>query len=78
MADAGVPRQGAHVAGAEDVAHQPAPLVHRKVLTIAGGDAGGILATMLQQQQTVIQQLVDRRCADSPQDPTHMASTLEK
>ncbi|MNN67152.1 hypothetical protein D3C81_1827720 [compost metagenome] len=61
LADARGARQAAHVAGTENVAHQAVGLVHVESTAVGGGDAGSILSAMLQQQQAVVNQLVDRR-----------------
>ncbi|MFM2065281.1 MAG: hypothetical protein RLZZ584_190 [Pseudomonadota bacterium] len=58
LAQADIARQRAHVAGAEDVAHHAARLVHEELGAARGDDAGGVLAAVLQQQQCVIDQLV--------------------
>jgi hypothetical protein len=60
MGDAPIAHQVAHVAGAEHVAHKPRAFMHVESPALAGGDAGGILAAMLQHLQTVIEQLIDR------------------
>ena len=61
LAEADVARQRAHVAGAKDVAHHAARLLHEALGALHRDDAGGVLAAMLQQQQGVVDQLVDRR-----------------
>src|ERR1700681_1454003 len=71
MADAGVAHELAHVAGAEDVAHVTGRLVHVKHRTLAGHDAGRVLTSVLQEQQAVIQDLVDRRMRNSADDSAH-------
>src|SRR3546814_10780404 len=58
LAQAAIARQRAHVAGAKHVAHQPMGLVHIKKLIERSSDARSILATMLQQQQAIVDQLV--------------------
>lgn len=64
-------RQGAHVARAEYVAHQAMRLVHIELVALRRRDARGVLPAMLQQQQAVIEQLVDRPAPDDPYDSTH-------
>src|ERR1019366_780817 len=71
MADAGVARKLAHVARAEDVAHVTRRLVHVKYRALAGHDAGRVLTPVLQQQQAVIQELVNRRMRNGADDSTH-------
>jgi hypothetical protein len=63
--------QRAHVAGAEHVAHHALGLVHEDLAALQGDDAGRVLAAMLQQQQRVVDQLVDRALADDPNDSAH-------
>ena len=60
LAQPHVAAQRTHVARAEHIAHHAAGLVHEVLVALHGHDAGGILPTMLQQQQGVIDQLVDR------------------
>jgi len=60
MGNPAAPGQPTHIASPEDIAHLTAALVHREGLAIRGGNARGILATMLQQQQSVVEQLIDR------------------
>ena len=63
--------QPAHVAGAKDVAHHAARLVHEALGALHRDDAGGILAAVLQQQQRVVDQLVDGRLRDDADDAAH-------
>ena len=56
-----MPGSAAHVAGAEHVAHHAARLVHEALRALHRDDAGGVLPAVLQQQQRVVDQLVDRR-----------------
>ena len=74
VGDAGVAHERAHVAGAEDVAHEPAALVHVERAFVGGDDAGGILAAVLQHQQPVVEQLVDGRLGDYADDSTHASA----
>src|SRR3546814_3769175 len=46
--------------------------VHVEKMTMRGGDAGGILPTMLQQQQAVVDQLIDRALPDNAHNSTHI------
>lgn len=71
LADARGARQGTHVARAEYVAHQAVRLVHIELVALRRRNARGILPAMLQQQQAVIEQLVDRPAPDDPYDSTH-------
>jgi len=71
LADAGRAGQRAHVARAEHVAHQAVRLVHIELVALRRRNARGVLPAMLQQQQAVIEQLVDRPAPDDPYDSTH-------
>ncbi len=51
--------------------HQAVRLVQVELTALRGSDAGRILAPMLQQQQAVIEQLVDRPAPHNPYDSTH-------
>ena len=71
VCDADVAEQLAHVACAEHVAHEAAALVHVKRAALGGYDPGRILPAMLQHQQAVVEQLIDRRLGDDTDDSTH-------
>ena len=71
MADAPVTGQRTHVAGAENVADQPRPLVQMKGIAFRRCNTGGILPAVLQYHQPVIEQLVDRRCRHDSENPAH-------
>ncbi|MNI32218.1 hypothetical protein D3C73_861240 [compost metagenome] len=71
LADAGRTGQRPHVARTENVAHQAVSLVHIELVALRRRDARGVLPAMLQQQQAVIEQLVDRPAPDDPYDSTH-------
>ena len=60
MRNPAAPWQSPHIPSAKDIANLPTALVHREGLAVRGGDAGGILAAMLQQEQSVIEKLIDR------------------
>ena len=47
------------MASLEYILHQPIIFMHKKCIAIRGDNACGILTTMLQHQQTIIQQLID-------------------
>ena len=74
LAQPHLPRQAAHVARAEDIAHHAARLVHEALGALHGDDAGSVLAAVLQQQQRVIDELVDRRGGDRADDAAHGGS----
>ena len=71
VADARAAGQVAHVAGAEDVPHETHGLVHVKLQAVERGDARGVLAAMLKQQQSVIEPLVDRFVGDESDNAAH-------
>ena len=71
LAQADIARQGAHVARAKHVAHHALGLVHVKLAPLLGDDASGILTPVLQQQQSVIDQLVDGGFADDADYAAH-------
>ncbi len=60
LAEADPARQRPHVAGAKDVADHAARLLHEALRPLHGDDAGRVLAAVLEQQQGVVDQLVDR------------------
>ena len=71
LAQAAVAWQGTHVAGAKHIAHHAFGFVHEEFAVKLGDDARSVLASMLQEQQGVINQLIDRRVADNASDSTH-------
>ncbi len=75
VADAEVARQLAHVARAEHVAHVAGALVHVERRAFAGDDARRVLPAVLQQQQPVVEQLVDRRVRDDAYDSAHLSGS---
>ena len=72
VADARVALQRTHITGTEHVAHQAVGLVHGEHAAVIGSDTCRVLAAVLQQQQCVIQQLVDRLMGDDADDATHV------
>ena len=71
MADADVALQPQHVALLEDIAHQAVLLAHEQLAVVAGHDARGILAAVLQDRQRVIDLLIDWRVPDDADDSAH-------
>ncbi len=71
VADADVALEAQHVALLEDVAHQAVLLAHEQLAFVAGHDAGGVLAAVLQYRQRVIDLLVGRRVPDDADDSAH-------
>ena len=70
--DPGAAGKRAHVPGAKHVAHHPGPLVHVKRLVFRRDDPGCVLAAVLQQQQPVVQQLIDRRLRHDSENAAHL------
>ena len=66
-----IARQRPHVASTKHVAHHALGLVHEKLAPLLRDDARRILAAMLQQQQAVIDQLIDRGFADNADYSAH-------
>ena len=71
LAQANVAWQGAHVARAKNVAHHPLGFVHVELVALLCDDARRVLAAVLQEQQGVVDQLVDRCAVDNADDSTH-------
>ena len=78
LPQARVARQSAHVAGAEHVTHHALGLVHEELAVQLRGNASRILAAVLQEQQSVIDQLVDGGRADHADDSTHSCLPSQK
>src|SRR3546814_10784742 len=55
MGDAHAPLQSLHRLRVEHVAHQAVALVHAQVGAVGGGDAGGVLATVLEHGEAVVE-----------------------
>ena len=66
-----IARQCAHVAGAENVAHHALGLVHEKFTTQLRDDARRVLPAVLQQQEAVIDQLINRSVTDNTNYSAH-------
>ena len=71
VADADVALELEHVLLLEHVAHQTRVLAHEQLARLAGHDAGGILAAVLQHRQRVIDALIDRAHSDHSDDAAH-------
>ena len=74
MRDPHLAWQGAHIAGSEYIADQSRTLVHMKGLARRGDNTCGVLTTMLQQMQPVIEQLIDRAVCNHAYDAAHGSS----
>ena len=75
MADAHLALETQHVALLEHVPHQAVVLAQVDAPAFAGEDAGGILAAVLQDQQTVIDGLVYRTFGQYADDAAHAGET---
>src|SRR5690606_38727989 len=71
MADAYVAAQAEHAGLVEHVAHQAATLVQAQAAAVQRGDAGRILAAVLQDGERVIERRGDFRLADDADDSAH-------
>jgi hypothetical protein len=71
LTEPAVARQGPHVARAEHVAHQALGLVHIELAFLLRDDARRVLPAVLQQQQRVVDQLIDRSVTDNTNNSTH-------
>ncbi len=71
VADADAAAQLEHVRGAEYVAHQPRALVQAQALAVDRGDAGGVLAAVLQHGERVVQRGRDFGFSDDADDAAH-------
>ena len=73
MSNAHVAAQSAHVALLEDLPHQAIALAQLQA-TVPGDHARGVLAAMLQGEQSVVDLLIDGRLADDADDAAHQSS----
>ena len=71
VADADIALELDHVLLLKHIAHQPGVLAHEQLAGLAGHDAGGILAAVLQNRQRVIDPLIDRTHTDHSDDSAH-------
>ncbi len=71
VTDAGAARQRQHVTRAEDVADQPRGLARAQHATVVDRDSRGVLATVLQHGERVIDRLIDRRVTHDSNDSAH-------
>ena len=71
MGDADAPFQQRHRLRVEHVAHQAVALVHAQAGAVHGGDAGGVLAPVLEDGQAVVQLGRDFALADDSDDAAH-------
>src|SRR5690606_3790483 len=71
LSNAGITRQGTHITRAEDIANKTISLVHGECMTAVGGDASGILTAVLQQQQCIVDELINRVVGNDADNATH-------
>ncbi len=71
VADTDVAGELEHVLLLEHIAHQACALARAEPTLESGHDAGGVLTTVLQHRQRIIQTLIDRAGADHPDDTAH-------
>ena len=71
LADAGIAQQRTHVARAKYISHQTIGLVHDEGIAVIGCDTRCILTAMLQQEQSIINQLVSGTMRNNTNDATH-------
>ena len=71
LAQTAIARKRTHIPRAKHIAHHALGLVHEEFALLLGHDPRCVLTTMLQQQQGVIYQLVDRCVTDNADYSTH-------
>ena len=71
VGDAHLPGEPPHVAGAENILDQAVVLAQIEFAAVAGHDAGGILAAVLQHRQGVIQAKANILAGNNPNQTTH-------
>src|SRR5690606_27905554 len=73
LRDADVAAQQLHGLAVEHVAHQAHALVHAQVGAVGGGDAGCVLAAVLQHRQAVVEQAGHVIVGDDADDSAHVS-----
>jgi hypothetical protein len=76
MADADATDQQPHRGFVEYILHQPVAFVHAQLVAVHRGNAGGILATVLQDGESVVQRCRDFTGADDSDDAAHGVISL--
>ena len=71
MGDADPALQQRHRVLVEHVAHQSVALVHAQLAAVGGGDAGGVLAAVLEHGQPVVELCRDFSGSDDSDDAAH-------
>ena len=76
VADTDIAPQFVHMPLLEDIADQPVLLAGAQRAIPVGHHPGGVLATVLQDGQRIIDRLIDRPMADDADDATHVRAGL--
>src|SRR5690606_40400903 len=76
MANAHVADQPAHMPVAEHVAHHAVVLAQEQAVTVAGDNAGSVLAALLRNREAIINCLVDVGTANDANNTAHSGSPL--
>ena len=74
MTDTHIADQATHVTGLKHVFNQAVIFMHEKSIAVGGNDACGILPSVLQDQQTIVQQLVNWVFTNDTYDSAHGCS----
>jgi hypothetical protein len=74
MADTDIADQATHVTGLKHVFNQAVIFMHEKGIAVGSNDACGILPPVLQDQQTIVQQLVNWIFTNDTYDSAHGCS----
>ena len=74
MTDPNIPQQPSHVLRVKNVGDQAFSLLQIKLPLIAGGNTGGILSTMLEHGEGVIDYLANRTVSEDANDTAHRYS----
>ena len=77
LPQATIARQRTHVAGAEHIFDHALGFVHEKLAVQLRGNTSRVLATVLQEQQSVINQLVDRGGANNADYSAHKIPNIK-
>ena len=74
MPDSHVSDERTHVSRAKHIPYQTAALVHVEGVALRSDNTSRILAPMLEDQQSVIKELVDWSICDQTQNSAHIAT----
>ncbi|GAA0569463.1 hypothetical protein GCM10008997_17790 [Halomonas salifodinae] len=73
MTDAQVALEARHMAGMEDVPHQAVALAQQEAALMPGHHTGGILPSVLEDRQGIIERLIDCLIGHKAHDTAHSA-----